>query len=110
MEDLVSFLIDNWKFLVYVVLLLVSVILAIVRRTIVNVIPESVVLELSDSIIMYVNEAEKLFPEAGSGKRKLMYVVERCKDFCKETKVSISSDFVFALVEKILSTPQKKEN
>lgn len=47
-----------------------------------------------------VNEAEKKYPERGSGALKLAYVFSKCFD--------LDADYVNKTVEEILSSPQKK--
>lgn len=47
-----------------------------------------------------VMEAEKTFPESGSGAVKLAYVINKCKN--------LKENYVLSTVEEILSSPEKK--
>ena len=47
-----------------------------------------------------VLEAEKTFPEAGSGAVKLAFVINKCKN--------LKENYVVNTVEEILSSPEKK--
>ena len=47
-----------------------------------------------------VLEAEKTFPESGSGAVKLAYVINKCK--------GLKESYVVSTVEEILSSPEKK--
>lgn len=52
-------------------------------------------------VIEYVNKAEELFPEPGSGAIKLAYVIKQLSD--------IDPTQVIKLVDEVLSSPEKKK-
>ncbi len=113
MEEFVVFLRDNWKFLVEILLLVISVIICLVKRTKINI-PGSVISDLLIKIPSWINEAEQEIG-VGKGQEKLKYVFSKAVDFLHEVMDLSTADIIryygenlICSIEDILSTPQKK--
>lgn len=115
MENILIFLRDNWKFLVEILVPLVSlVILCLVRKTKINI-PSGVVNVMWTMIPTWIKDAEIVFG-AGHGDEKLKFVIKTACDFisneCGLSNKSICDIYANGIIEQveaILSTPKKKE-
>lgn len=112
MQDFINFILDNYKWLIVVVLSIVVFILQIVK-------PQSkiafnyrdyYIAEAVDILPTLINEAEEKFPHEGS--KKLQYVlIHVFKHFGMNQSLLSDTDFVHIItmmIEGYLSTPEKK--
>lgn len=113
MEGFVVFLRDNWKFIVEILLLVISVIICLLKRTKINI-PGSVVGDLLANIPGWINDAEDQIG-SGKGQEKLKYVFSKCVEFLSKAMDLSTTDIIRCYgetlilnIESILSTPQKK--
>lgn len=67
------------------------------------------VLAVLANVVTYVQQAEQIFGN-GNGKAKLQWVLTKVQIDCFANKVTISDDEIVKEIDKVLSTPQKKEN
>lgn len=105
-NDLVSFLRENWQFISTAIIGILTIILAIVKKKpITEIIDNSAYKDL----ILLVNEAESKFG-AGNGSKKLDYVLSAFCSVKGITKDSWNYVSIKNLVENILSTPERKES
>ena len=114
MENFVAFLRDNWKFLLEILVPLVSlVVLCFVRKVKVNI-PDVLLTELMVNIPLWIVDAEKDIG-AGNGDMKMKYVFKKAIDYlCTNLGLTTADAIrvyghqVVQSIENILETPQKK--
>lgn len=107
-----EFFLENWKFLLEVLLLVVSTLIIIFKKR------SKVILDRDDVLIdlpSIINEAEEKFG-AGNGEEKLQFVVRKWTDYiCSSRGCTVKEipdslfNFVISTIEEILSTPTKKK-
>ena len=110
-----DFLVENWKFLVEILLVVLSIIIVLVKKKASIVIPISLFDDLYRLIPEWIIAAEdEVGP--GNGDKKLSIVLKKALLYVsKQMDVAISdipasfSDCIIAFVEDILSTPTKKK-
>ena len=105
MDNVIIYLKDNWKLILEVAFLVVSVVFFIVRK-------RSFVYDNSNQlycrIIELILEAEKKWPN-GHGKEKLRYVVDAIiEEKCGGNHFAALEQYIENIVEDILYTPKKK--
>lgn len=101
---LVDFLIENWKLISILVLLVVDFILLLFRRNKTQIYDSSAYSHL----LTLVNEAEEKFG-SGHGEEKLQYVLDGYFALTGIKDDSWNRSSVRILIERILSAPQKKK-
>lgn len=110
MKEFLSFLQENWRFIAESLLTVLSIILVIVFRKKIKLSSSGTMYEI---LVDSINKAEALYGD-GHGDAKLSYVLTNVSSwligqgFTKEC-ISDLLPGLADLVEKILSTPQKKE-
>lgn len=106
MDDILNFISTHFRLILEVVILIISVIVFILRKPTKNtLIDNSAMFKLVD----FVQEAENEFG-AGHGDDKLRYVIEK---YCQLKGITLNRDIwtlLKCLIERILSTPHKKDN
>ena len=110
-----EFFLENWKFLLEILLLVISTVIVIVKRVRKVKVPESDLANMLNYIPGWIVEAEDKFG-SGNGDLKFSYVYNKAVDFlCESLDVSVR-DFSSSLliyikdfIEKVLAAPQKKE-
>lgn len=109
-----DFLRDNWKVLVEVLLLVISLLIIVFRKKTKINIPESLIVELYNLIPCWINRAEQEIG-AGSGDLKFQYVLKCATLFiCNQLGFSVSDIpqklilSITSQIEDVLSTPHKK--
>lgn len=111
MDQFLSFVMENWRFLVEVILTLVVLLIAIIKKKVSVNVPTTWVSLLPT----YISEAERKFSGEKTGKQKLRYVVECCLKYVQtDLGVDLSKEsnfisYIVEQVEEILSCPSKKE-
>lgn len=105
MQEIGNFLVDNWRLILEVILLIASVCIAIFRRRPLTKIFDS---SAYSNLITLVQEAEEKFG-AGNGYEKLQFVLNK---YLKIKNLEDLDDWdknsLIVMIERILSTPQKK--
>lgn len=106
MQEIFNFIRENWQVIVSVITLIVSVVIAIVRK--------KPVTDIYSHILAWTIQAVKIAENTGlKGDEKLDYalgfIVEAFHSYYgKDTKLPCSLAYIENLVEQVLDTPQKK--
>lgn len=109
MKEFTTFVTENWKFIVESLLTVISIFLVIFLRRKIKVKSTG---SLYERIVELINDAESIYG-SGHGSEKLSYVLTGISaewiamGFQKESLKDVLPAYA-DLVEKILSTPQKK--
>lgn len=111
MLEIFNFLKANWQLIASIILIIISFILALVKKKpvqVVNGILPGLLLVIPD----YVIEAELKFPEPNQGLHKFHYVIGKSYDFIKSNFPGVIPDSYYGIIshfiESLLNTPQKK--
>lgn len=99
MKTILDFIVNNWQYLSFALVVLLEFVLLIIKRKKTVSIPEGIITDL----INLINEAEVKLG-AGNGKDKLEYVINTI--LIKYPCLDISA--IKEAVEFILTSPQKK--
>lgn len=106
MREIFNFFIDNWNLIVSALVLIASVIISIIRKRPIS----SIYVDLYDVSIDACKEAENT---AYKGSEKMSwaitYACSKLKAIYPEIRAEKYIVLIGALIERILSTPQKKE-
>ena len=109
LTDLLDFLRQHYKIIVYACLLLLSIILFIVRKR-PNKIIDTIAEKLYSLLPLFIRYAEDKYG-AGHGSDKKSYVLDLVKEWFASEKLEFT-DYYFKLcsmfIEQILNTPEKK--
>jgi len=105
MQEIGKFLVNNWRLILEVVILITSFIFAVVRK-------RGYVFDNSNHLYSRISEliveAERQWPQ-GHGKEKLDYVVSHIvEEKCGGHRIPAYEQYISLIVEKLLSIPQKK--
>ena len=107
-----DFVINNWQFIVSSILLLISVLIGIFKKTI--KINDGDFQECLLKIPGFINEAESQFGP-GNGQKKFQYVMNSCMNMLEVSygqwvRVNFPvRNILTAMIESVLSTPQKHD-
>lgn len=114
MEAFVEFLRENWRFLVELLCLVLSIILLLLKKKNKVVISSSVISDVLVNLPAYIEHAEEKYG-SGHGNEKLKFVMSEAIKFLEiETGLSTADilrsygETLILNIENILSTPQKK--
>lgn len=106
--EFVNFVCENYRFIIEVILSLTCIAVALLKNKVKVV--DSVKEFILDSLPLLIASAEKLFD---SGLKKKQFVMEsmlsQISDSFPNAKVLDYQAFISKSIEKILSTPEKKE-
>lgn len=110
MESVLSFIIENWRVLVDICALILSVVICLVKkRPCVNQVDtiKEYILEILPTLIDYVES-----PGVSGEQKKSKVIDVVSKSILKKYGVSAATffDFISESIENILKTPQKKGN
>ena len=105
---MIQFLLDNWQSLLSVILVILSFVLALIRKKpSINEL-DNILVEVLEKLPEWINSAETL---KGAEVKKAL-VLESVKKYVKEKfSLNLSSSVlasIDSMIESILSTPQKK--
>lgn len=109
MKEFSKFLIENWRLILEIALVICSAVVFIIRKKpikVVDNIKEKILLQLP--IVISIAE-EKIGP--GKGPEKLKFVIDYFVYLFDEEGILLGKDyikFIETMVEQILSTPKKK--
>ena len=112
-----EFFLENWKFLLEILLLVISTVIVIVKKTAkVKVrVPESALASMLGNIPVWIVDAENQFG-SGNGDKKFSYVYNKAVLYLAE-KVGVPVNYLPStlflsikdFIEAVLAAPQKKE-
>lgn len=110
-----EFFLENWKFLLEILLLVVSTIIVIVKKVAKVKVPESDLANMLSNIPGWIVEAEKEFG-SGNGDKKFSYVYNKAVLYLSE-KVGVPVNYLPStlflsirdFIEEVLAAPQKKK-
>lgn len=118
MQEFSKFLVDNWRIILDIVVLISSIIFFILKKKPLKVVDsvKSIIIEALPTIINRVENYKDIFDPSRklSGEEKLQMVVHSCQsimvDECgiKEEDLCFYTSNLIQWIEDILSTPQKK--
>lgn len=107
MKEFSIFLQQYWRIILESILVITSFILLLCKKKGINIYDSSYWRDL----VVLVNDAEEMFPEPGSGEKKLKYVIDSflSKHEYRVKDLSFVIDFCLKpSIEQILCTPTKK--
>lgn len=107
MDDILNFIVTNYRLIIEVVILIISVVVFILRKKPVS----DILSQLYGWIIVGVNNAEKTdLKGADKLDHVVTFVMTAFHDkYGQSAKLPCSIAYIEFLIESILSTPQKKD-
>ena len=117
MQEFISFLQENWRFLVELILLVISLIIVLVKPSAKIKVPESVIALAMASLPVYIQQAEDSIG-SGNGLSKKEFVLNKVLEFISSktgfsvaalSKLNYILDDFDSSIELILSCPVRKK-
>lgn len=104
---MIDFLLAHWEFLTFCFLAFIEILIFIIKKP---VKVDSIKVKIAQVLPLYIEYAERYFQRfPKSGLDKLNFVLNSVKDLLR-IKDSNYDSYIVENVERILSTPTKKEN
>lgn len=112
---MIEFILENWKFLLEIFLLVLSFFLLLLKKKAKIVIDDKVLASLFREIPVWISEAEDIY-SSGNGENKFLFVCNKALQYIADS-LSISIKEIPGslileikeMIEDVLSTPIKKE-
>lgn len=110
-----EFILENWKFLLEILLLIVSTLIVIFKRKVKIKVPESDLANMLSNIPVWIIDAENTFG-AGHGEQKFSYVYNKAVNYLIEklncTVGCLPGALLLTIkdfIEEVLAAPTKKK-
>lgn len=112
---MIEFMLENWKFLLEIFLLVLSFVLLFLKKKAKIVVDDKVLGYMFREIPIWIKEAEDLY-SSGNGENKFLYVCNKALQYIADSLSISIKDIpgsmvleIKDMIEDVLSTPIKKE-